>query len=130
MNKVFLYGHLGHSPKITNFENGGKVAQFSLATTEKGYRTKDGKEIPNKTQWHNIVVKKSGLADVCEKYLGKGTPVLIEGKIENREYQGKNGETKYITEIIVENLKLTSGSKGDRQDAPTPQPEDDDLPFC
>lgn len=129
MNKVFLYGHLGHSPKITNFENGGKIAQFSLATTEKGYRTKDGKDIPDKTQWHNIVVKKSGLATVCERYLGKGTSVLIEGKIENREYQGKNGETKYITEIIVENLKLTSGSKGDRQDVPAPQPEEDDLPF-
>lgn len=132
MNKVILKGNCGRDPEITNFENGGKVAQFSLATTERGYKTRDGRDIPDHTDWHNIVVKKSGLAGVCEQYVRKGTPLLIVGKIQTREYTDNSGNKRYVTEINVEELELLGGNK--QQGAPAPAPEyapsyDDDLPM-
>ena len=133
MNKVFLKGNVGHDPRITNFEGGGKVAQYTLATTEKGYKTKDGKDVPDETTWHNIVVKRTGLAGVCEQYVKKGTPLLIVGKITSRDYTGKDGGEKRIVEIVVEEMELLGGQK--RDEAPAPEPEQpkeksgDDLPF-
>lgn len=134
MNKVFLKGNVGHDPRITTFEGGGKVAQFTLATTERGFKTKDGKEVDERTDWHNVVVKRSGLAGVCEQYVKKGTPLLIVGKIQSRQYTGKDGSEKTITEIVVEEMELLGGQK--RESAPAPQPEEysssneaDDLPF-
>lgn len=120
MNKVFLKGNCGRDPEITNFENGGKVAQFSLATTERGYQTRDGRDVPEKTDWHNIVVKKSGLAGVCEQYVSKGSPLLIVGKIQTRDYTDNSGMTRYVTEIVVEEMELL-GQK--RESAPAPAPE-------
>lgn len=64
MNKCILKGNVGQDPRITTFQDGGKVAQFTLATTERGFTTKDGRQIPDETQWHNIVVKRTGLAGV------------------------------------------------------------------
>lgn len=133
MNKCFLRGNVGQDPKITDFENGGKVAQFSLATTERGFKTQDGKEIPDKTTWHNIVVKRTGLAGICEQYVKKGTPLLVVGKIENREYQDNNGQTRYVTEINVEEMELLGGGQK-HEGAPAPEPEPqpgnkDDMPF-
>ena len=141
MNKVILRGNVGQNPQITNFDNGGKVAQFSLATTERGYKTQDGREIPDVTDWHNIVVKRSGLAGICEQYVKKGTPLLIIGKVRTREYQDNAGQTRYITEIIVEEMELLGGKKPDGAPAPEPDPQPahqtsvnadgtkDDLPF-
>lgn len=134
MNKCILKGNVGQDSKITNFQDGGKVAQFTLATTERGYETRDGRKIEPQTTWHNIVVKRSGLAGVCEQYVKKGTPLLIIGKIQSRQYTGKDGGEKTITEIIVEEMELLGGQK--RESAPAPQPEEysssngaDDLPF-
>lgn len=121
MNKCILKGNCGKDPEITNFENGGKVAQFSLATTERGYKTKDGRDIPDHTDWHNIVVKRSGLAGVCEQYVKKGTPLLVSGKIQTREYTNNSGIKCYITEIVADELELCGGNKP--QGAPAPQPE-------
>lgn len=133
MNLTVLTGRVGQDPKITNFDNGGKVAQFSFATDERGFKTKDGKEIPKKTTWHNIVVKRTGLAGICEQYVKKGTPLLVVGKIENREYQDNNGQTRYVTEINVEELELLGGGQK-HEGAPAPEPEPqpgnkDDMPF-
>ena len=139
MNKVFLKGNVGQDPKITTFQDGGKVAQFTLATTERGFETRDGKKIPDVTDWHNIVVKRTGLAGVCEQFVKKGTPLLIVGKIQTRSYQDNAGQTRYVTEIVVEEMELLGGQK--REQAPAPAPEytpgggyqpiqnDDDLPF-
>lgn len=136
MNRCYLKGNVGQDPKITNFQNGGKVAQFTLATTERGYKTREGREVPERTDWHNIVVKKSGLAGVCEKYVKKGTPLLIEGKIQTRTYEDNDGKTRYVTEIIVEEMELLGSKKNDGAPAPTPddyEPMGDegenDLPF-
>lgn len=133
MNKAILKGYVGQDPRITTFENGGKVAQFTLATTERGYKTQDGRDIPEVTTWHNIIVRRTGLAGVCEQYVKKGSPLLIFGKITNREYTDKVGNKKYITEIAVEEMELLSQKK-DSTPAPAPEPEykpkdDGDLPF-
>lgn len=121
MNKCILKGNVGQDPRITGFENGGKVAQFTLATTERAFKTKDGKEIPEQTDWHNVVVKKTGLAGVCEQYVKKGTPLLIEGKIHTRTYEDREGVSRSITEIYVEEMELLGGKK--REDAPAPAPD-------
>ena len=127
MNKVILRGNVGQDPQITDFQNGGKVAQFSLATTERGFSTKDGREVPEQTTWHNIVVKKMGLSEICQQYVKKGTPLLIEGKISYRSYEDNAGQTRYITEIIVEEMELLGGKK--HESAPAPSPDDDDMPL-
>lgn len=144
MNKCILKGNVGQDPKITTFQDGGKVAQFTLATTERGFTTRDGRQIPDETQWHNIVVKRTGLAGVCEQFVKKGTPLLVVGKIQTRQYQDNAGQTRYVTEIVVEEMELLGGKKPEQ--APAPEPIDsgsysnayantgarnpvDDLPF-
>lgn len=138
MNKCILKGNVGQDPRITTFKDGGKVAQFTLATTERGFKTKDGKDIPEQTEWHNCVVKRTGLAGVCEQYVKKGTPLLIVGKIQTRSYQDNAGQTRYVTEIIVEEMELLGGQKREQAPAPTPdytpagdyEPMSDDMPVC
>ena len=129
MNKVFLKGNVGQDPRITNFDNGGKVAQFTLATTERGFKTRDGREIPDVTDWHNIVVKQTGLAGVCEQFVKKGTPLLIVGKIQTRQYQDNAGQTRYVTEIIVDEMELL-GKKPEQAPPPAPEytPTLEDMP--
>ena len=137
MNKVFLTGNVGKDPVITTFNDGGMVAQFTLATTERGYKTNDGREIPETTDWHNIVVRRTGLAGVCEQYVRKGSRLNIVGKIKTRSYQDNAGQTRYVTEIHVEEMELAGGKKQDAAPAPEPeyrpsaggyQPMDDDMP--
>ena len=135
MNIAILKGNAGQDAKITNFDNGGKTAQFSLATTKPGYTKQDGTKVEPRTQWHNIVVKRTGLAGVCEQYVKKGTPLLVKGEIETRDYQDSNGQTRYITEIVVDELELLGGGQK-HETAPAPEPEPqpasdnkDDLPF-
>lgn len=130
MNKVILRGNVGADPTITTFENGGKVAQFTLATTEHGYKTKEGREMPDITDWHNIVVKRPGLVGVVEQYVKKGTALLVEGKIRTRDYTGQDGIKRYITEIIVDELELLGGGSQKPAPAPAPRPDDDDLPLA
>ena len=120
MNLVVLKGNVGQDPTITNFQNGGKVAQFTMATTERGFTTRDGKEIPDETTWHNVVVRKSGLAGICEQYVKKGTPLLITGKIKTRQYTDQSGQNRYITEVIADDFELL-GQKREQAPAPAPQ---------
>ena len=133
MNLIILRGLVGQDPKITEFSDGGKVANFSLATTDRGFITKDGKEVKESTQWHNIVVKKSGLAKVCEQYVKKGTPLLISGKVTYRSYDDNNGVKRVVTEILVDELELLgNGNKENHEPAPAPEPQNndkDDMPF-
>lgn len=128
MNQVNLKGNAGQDPRITDFEGGGKVAQFSLATTTKGYTTKDGKKVEDTTQWHNIVVNRKGLAGVVEKFVKKGTPVLVTGELRYRDYTDKDGINRTAAEIYVSELELCGGGNGGKkEDAPAPAP--DDFPF-
>ena len=109
LNKVLLIGNVGQEPKITTFRDGGKVANFTLATTERGFTTKDGREVKEQTEWHNIVVK-NRITEVVEKYIKKGSQLFIEGKIATRAYQDNSGQKRFVTEIIVSDLQML-GSK-------------------
>jgi single-strand DNA-binding protein len=104
VNKVTLLGHVGKDPEVKTLESGVKVANFSLATTERGYKLQNGTEVPERTEWHNIVVWK-GLAEVAEKYIKKGSRLYLEGKITTRSWD-KDGIKHYRTEILVDNLQM------------------------
>lgn len=106
-NRVQLIGNLGAKPEVKNTENGKKLAQFRLATSET-YRNAKGEKV-TETQWHRIVIW-GKLAEVAEKYLDKGREVVIEGKLVSRSYNDKGGNKKYITEVQASDL-LMLGSK-------------------
>lgn len=129
VNHVILKGNVGQDPKITDFQDGGKVANFTLATTERGYTTKDGREIPDATQWHNITVKKTGLAKFCEQYVKKGTPLLIMGMITYRTYQDNSGQTRYVTEILAQDIELCGQREHKEQQGPAQEPEQKQKPL-
>lgn len=102
-NKVQLIGNLGNAPEIKNTEKGKKLAKFSIATNETYYNAKGEKVV--ETQWHNLIAW-GKVADVAEKYLKKGSEVAIEGKLVNNNYTDKDGNKKYSTEILVNELLL------------------------
>ena len=131
VNKVILVGNLGKDPEVKYLDNGVAVANFSLATTE-NYKNKEGEKV-SQTEWHNIVLWR-GLAEVAEKYLKKGASVYIEGKIKTRKWEDKDGNTRYNTEILADNMTMLGGKK-DSQENPINPPQEtasnkaDDLPF-
>lgn len=124
MNKIFLRGNVGQDPRITTFQDGGKVAQFTLATTERGYTSKDGRQVEDRTTWHNIVARR-GIAGVVEKFVQKGTSLLIEGKYESRKYTDREGVERIIYEVYVDEMELLGGT---RQQEAKPADDYDDLP--
>ena len=107
VNKVILVGNLGKDPEVRALENGVKVARFSLATSESYTDRQSGQRV-DQTEWHNIVIWR-GLAEVAEKYLRKGNQVYIEGKLQTRSYQDKEGVTKYSTEVVAQNMTMLGG---------------------
>ena len=111
VNKVILIGNVGKDPEVRYFENDRAVANFPLATTERGFTTSSGQQIQERTEWHNIVVW-GGLAKVVESYVKKGTKIYIEGKIRTRSWDDKEGQKRYTTEVYVDNLQLL-GRKSD-----------------
>lgn len=145
VNKVILIGNVGKDPDVKYFDNGSAVANFTLATTERGYTAANGTQIPDRTEWHNIVCWR-GLAKVAEQFVRKGGLVYIEGKIRSRTYDDANGIKRYVVEIYADNMELLSrkrdGDSGENnfstsstsqpQQSITPYPnesEADDLPF-
>ena len=105
LNKVQLIGNLGKDPEVRTLDGGSKVCQFTLATTEKGYTLQNGTQVPDRTEWHNIVMWK-GLAEVAEKYLHKGDKIYVEGKIRTRSYEDNKQIKRSITEIFVDNMEM------------------------
>ncbi|MGY6562513.1 MAG: single-stranded DNA-binding protein [Luteibaculaceae bacterium] len=135
VNKVILLGRLGKDPEVRTPDGlNAKVATFSLATSE-SYKDKNG-ERKESTDWHNVVLWRN-LAEICEKYLKKGDQVYIEGKIKTRSYDDSNGQKRYITEIVGDNLTLLGKANrdGSAQGMPSGAEESsyvgdkDDLPF-
>jgi single-strand DNA-binding protein len=125
INKVILLGRVGKDPEVQQFDGGNK-ASFSVATTERGFTTRDGKEIPEKTEWHNIVCWK-GLSTIVERFVKKGDLIYLEGKITTRSWDSDNGK-KYITEIVADNIELL-GNKTESKVAQDMEQESDGLPF-
>ena len=113
VNKVILVGNVGSDPEIKTFNNGGKVANFSLATTEK-WRDKKTQEYVSKTEWFKISVFSEGLVSVIERYVKKGVKLYIEGRLQTRKWTDNSGNDKYITEVVLKGyggtLVLLDGS--------------------
>ena len=107
-NKVQLIGNLGNKPEIITLESGKKLAKFSLATNE-NYKNAQGEKVTD-TQWHNIVAWNK-TAEIIEKFLEKGNEVAIEGKLTSRSYETKEGEKRYITEIVCNELLMLGGKQ-------------------
>ncbi|MCB0763084.1 MAG: single-stranded DNA-binding protein [Flavobacteriales bacterium] len=144
VNKVILIGNLGADPEVRHLQNGASVANFRIATSET-YKDRQTGERREQTEWHNLVAWR-GLAEITEKYLRKGSKVYVEGKLRTRQWQDKDGNTKYTTEIHLDELTMLDrpndgGAAPQRASAPAAQGataasgpadatmEDDDLPF-
>ncbi len=141
LNKVMLIGNVGKDPDIRYVDKGVAVASFSLATTERGYRLPNGTEVPERTEWHNVVLWKKGMAETAEKYVHKGDKLFIEGKIRSRSYDDQKGVKRYITEIFADSMEMLSPrnqpNTASSPSALSPQPaqvsayggKKEDLPF-
>lgn len=106
VNKVILVGNLGKDPEIRSFQNGGKVANFSIATSE-SWKDKNTGEKREKTDWHNVAIFNEGLVRVAEQYLRKGSKVYIEGQLQTRKWTDQSGADKYTTEVVLQNYNGT-----------------------
>ena len=107
MNKVMLIGNVGKEPEVKYIDRGLCVASLRLATTERGYKQKDGTQVPERTEWHNVVLWR-GLAEIVEKYVHEGDKLFIEGQIHSRSYDDRNGIRRQVTEIWAESLEMLS----------------------
>lgn len=143
MNKVMLIGNVGKDPDVRYYDRDQAVAAFPLATTERGYTLTNGTQVPDRTEWHNIVLYR-GLAKVAERYIHKGDKLYVEGKIRSRSYDDQKGVKHYVVEIVADNLEMLSpktpvsggvqqGQAVARTDAQgaeaTAEKEDENLPF-
>lgn len=139
MNKVMLIGNVGKEPEVRYYEADQAVAQLRLATTERGYTLQNGTQVPERTEWHNLVFYRR-LAKLVEQYVHKGDKLYVEGKIRNRSYDDQQGQKRFVSEIIVDNMELLS-PKPQNTGEPQSEPEktiqqpaqedgqDKDLPF-
>lgn len=137
VNKVFLIGNVGKDPEIRHLENGGPVARFSLATSET-YKNKNNEKVTT-TEWHNVVMWRR-LAEIIEQYVKKGSKLYIEGKITYRTWDDKEGNKRYTTEIVGNNMQMLDKKGNMEASTPSNEPvknmdiandpeEGDDLPF-
>jgi single-strand DNA-binding protein len=106
LNKVMLIGNLGKDPEVRSFANGGKVCNFSLATSE-SWKDKNSGERREKTDWHNVAIFNENLVRIAEQYLKKGSKVYIEGSLQTRKWQDQSGADKYTTEVVLQNFNGT-----------------------
>lgn len=120
VNKVILIGHVGKDPDVRTLDGGAKVASLSLATTDKAYTLQNGTQVPERTEWHNLIFWNKA-AEIIEKYVHKGDKLYIEGKIRTRSYDDSKGVKRYITEVFVDSIELLT-PKVQQQAAPAPPP--------
>ena len=100
VNKVILVGRLGKDPEVRHTNNGGKIASFSVATSE-SWNDRASGERKEKTEWHRVVIFSTGLCDIAEKYLRKGSQVYLEGQLQTRKWTGDDGNDRYTTEVVL-----------------------------
>ena len=106
VNKVILIGNLGRDPEVRNFQNGGKVCNLRIATSET-WKDRNTGERRERTEWHSVAIFQEGLVRVAEQYLRKGSKVYIEGKLQTRKWQDQNGQDRYTTEVVVSGFNGT-----------------------
>lgn len=121
VNKVILIGNLGRDPEIRSTEGGKRIANLSIATSEK-WKDKNSGDAKEKTEWHRVVIFNDRLADVCERYLKKGSKVYLEGALETRKWTDQSGADKYSTEVVLRQFKgeltILDGKKAGEDEAP------------
>lgn len=105
MNKVMLIGNVGKEPEVRYVDHGQPVARISLATTERGYTLQNGTQVPDRTEWHNVILWRR-LAEIVDHYVHKGDKLYIEGRIHYASYDDKQGKRQYYTEIWADNLEM------------------------
>lgn len=120
MNKVMLIGNVGKEPDVRYYDADQAVAQFPLATTERGYTLPNGTHVPDRTDWHNIVMWKN-LAKIAERYVHKGDKLYIEGRIRYRSYDDQKGVRRFVTEIYAENMELLTPKASAAQSGAEPK---------
>ena len=118
LNKVILIGNVGKDPDVRYFDSGAAVANFPLATSERGYTLQNGTVVPERTEWHNVVVRRD-LVPFVEKWVKKGSGVYVEGKIRTRSYDDQSGVKRYVTEIHADRIEFYSTGTGNRDTAST-----------
>lgn len=134
MNKIMLIGNVGKEPVVRYYDHDQAVATLSLATTERGYTLQNGTQVPDRTDWHNIVFYR-GLAKIVERYVHKGDKLYVEGRIHYRSYNDQKGVRNYITEVYADNMELlTPKANKENMQEPTVHNAasagaDDDTPF-
>lgn len=121
VNKAILIGNLGKDPEVMYGQSGTAICNFTLATTEK-YKDE------SKTEWHRIVAF-GKLGEICGEYLVKGSKVYIEGRIQTREWEDRDGNKKYTTEIVAREMKMLDSKKQEKESYDHPSPDDNDVPF-
>lgn len=134
VNKVILVGNLGADPEVRSFQNGGKVVNLRIATSE-SWKDKNTGQRQERTQWHSVTIQSEPLAKIAEQYLRKGSKVYIEGQLETRKWQDKSGADRYTTEVVLRGfnaalclLDTKSGGSGSSA-APYDSASDDEVPF-
>lgn len=135
VNKVILIGNVGKDPDVRYLDNHVCVANLTLATTERGYTAQNGTQVPDRTEWHNLVFWR-GLAETVEKYVHKGDKLYVEGSIRNRSYDDQNGVKRYVTEIFVDSMEMltrpqakTDAAQPAQPANPQPASGDTGMPF-
>ena len=135
VNKVILIGNVGKDPDVRYLDNHVCVANLTLATTERGYTAQNGTQVPDRTEWHNLVFWR-GLAETVEKYVHKGDKLYVEGNIRNRSYDDQNGVKRYVTEIFVDSMEMltrpqakTDAAQPAQPANPQPASGDTGMPF-
>lgn len=119
LNKVMMIGRLGKDPDVRYLDSGVAVATFSIATTERAYTAKNGQQVPERTEWHNVVLWR-GLAETAEKYLKKGDLLYVEGKLRSRSYEDQQGVKRTVVEIFADVMEMLT-PKGNGSGKPLPQ---------
>lgn len=147
VNKVILIGNLGRDPEVRTMQNGGKVCNLSVATSER-WRDRTSGEQQERTEWHRVVIFDDRLADIAERYLQKGSKVYLEGELQTRKWQDQSGQDRYTTEVVLRRFRgqltmldsrgggddmggggSSGGSSGGSMGGPPPNDLDDEIPF-
>lgn len=116
VNKVILIGSLGRDPEIRTFQNGGKIANLRIATSER-WKDKNSGERKERTEWHSIAIMSDGLVNVAERFLKKGSKVYVEGQLETRKWQDQSGQDRYTTEVVLRGFNGTLQMLDGKQDS-------------
>lgn len=120
LNKVMLIGNVGAEPEVRYVEQGVAVGSLRIATTERAYTLQNGTQVPERTEWHNVVVWRK-LAEFVEKYVHKGDKLYIEGQLRTRSYDDRNGVKKYVTEVWADNIEFLSSPRSTQPSTSTAQ---------